>query len=212
MSFFIRKRKRSVQLNNRRGSRRNRLLGAIALCIIAVASWVVSISSEVPADHYLVAATNLSSNSALSEANLLSLPMDLRETENLYLQVSEENLTRWTLIRPVSAGELIPLSSIALSTRSTCSELSVALGVNLASNIKVGDRIDLWAANQVTSIETIPVQVVSAAELVNIKVDTDTYSQFPQQVEVCVTPAEVRSVVAAIATKSTVIGIRANGD
>ena len=212
MSFFIRKRKRSVQLNNRRGSRRNRILGAIALCIIAVASWVVSISSEVPADHYLVAATNLSSNSALSDANLLSLPMDLRETENLYLQASEENLIKWTLIRPVSAGELIPLSSIALSTRSTCSELSVALGVNLASNIKVGDRIDLWAANQVTSIESIPVQVVSAAELVNIKVDTDTYSQFTQQVEVCVTPAEVRSVVAAIATKSTVIGVRANGD
>ena len=212
MSFFIRKRKRSVQLNNRRGSRRNRILGAIALCIIAVASWVVSISSDVPSDHYLVAATNLSSNSDLTAANLLSLPMDLRETENLYLQTSQENLSMWTLIRPVSAGELIPLSSIALSTRSTCSELSVALGVALASNIKVGDRIDLWAANQVTSIETIPVQVVSAAELVNIKVDTDTYSQFPQQVEVCVTPAEVRSVVAAIATKSTVIGVRANGD
>jgi hypothetical protein len=138
--------------------------------------------------------------------------MDLGETENLYLQVSQENLSRWTLIRPVSAGELIPLSSISLSTRSTCSELSVALGVSLASDIKVGDQIDLWAANQVTSIETIPVQVVSSAELVQIKVETDTYSQFPQQVEVCVTPAEVRSVVAAIATKSTVIGIRTNGD
>ena len=84
--------------------------------------------------------------------------------------------------------------------------------MSLASDIKVGDQIDLWAANQVTSIETIPVQVVSSAELVKIKVETDTYSQFPQQVEVCVTPAEVRSVVAAIATKSTVIGIRTNGD
>lgn len=211
MSFFIRKRKRSVQLNNRRGSRRNRILASISLCIIAVAAWVVSIGSEVPATEYLVAATNLSSGSKLSQENLLSLPMDLRETENLYLQASEENLSTWTLIRPVSAGELIPVSSIALSNRSTCSELSVALGVSLANNIKVGDRIDLWAANQV-NIEAIPVQLVTAAELVNIKLDTDTYSQFPQQVEVCVSPAEVRSVVAAIATKSTVIGIRANGD
>ena len=212
MSFFIRKRKRSVQLNNRRGSRRNRILLAISLCVIAVASWVVSIGSEVPPDQYLVAASNLSSNSDLTEANVIALPMDLRETENLYLQASEENLSKWTLTRPVSAGELIPLSSLAPIARSSCSELSVALGVALASNIKVGDRIDLWAASQITSVETIPVQVVSSAELVNIKVDTDTYSQFPQQVEVCVTPAEVRSVVAAIATKSTVIGIRANGD
>ena len=185
---------------------------AISLCVIAAASWVISIGSEVPPDQYLVAATNLSSNSDLTAANLLSLPMDLRETESLYLQASQENLSKWTLIRPVSAGELIPLSSISPITRSSCSELSVALGVSLASNIKVGDRIDLWAASQVTSIETIPVQVVSSAELVNIKVDTESYSQFPQQVEVCVTPAEVRSVVAAIATKSTVIGIRANGD
>lgn len=212
MSFFIRKRKRSVQLNNRRGSRRNRILGAIALCIIAIASWYISIGLEVPSKQYLAASTNMSSGSELSAANLLSLPMDLGETENLYLQVSQENLSSWTLIRPVSAGELIPLSSISLSTRSSCSELSVALGVSLASDIKVGDQIDLWAANQVTSIETIPVQVVSSAELVKIKVETDTYSQFPQQVEVCVTPAEVRSVVAAIATKSTVIGIRTNGD
>jgi hypothetical protein len=172
----------------------------------------VSIGSEVPPKQYLVAATNLSSNSDLTEASVIALPMDLRETENIYLQASQENLSKWTLIRPVSAGELIPLSSLAPITRSSCSELSVALGVGLASNIKVGDRIDLWAANQVTSIETIPVQVVSSAELVNIKVDTDTYSQFPQQVEVCVNPGEVRSVVAAIATKSTVIGIRANGD
>jgi hypothetical protein len=212
MSFYIRKRKRSVQLNNRRGSRRNRILLAISLCVIAVASWVVSIGSEVPPKQYLVAATNLSSNSDLTEASVIALPMDLRETENIYLQASQENLSKWTLIRPVSAGELIPLSSLVPITRSSCSELSVALGVGLASNIKVGDRIDLWAANQVTSIETIPVQVVSSAELVNIKVDTDTYSQFPQQVEVCVNPGEVRSVVAAIATKSTVIGIRANGD
>lgn len=186
-------------------------MASIFLCLIAVAAWIVSIGSEVPAEKYLVAVTNLSSGSALSEENVLSLPMDLRETENMYLQASDENLSKWALTRPVSAGELIPLSSIDVSKRFACSELSVSLAVSLSNNIKIGDRIDLWAANQ-ANIETIPVQVVTAAELVNIKLDTDTYSQFPQTVEVCVTPAEVRSVVAAIATKSTIIGIRANGD
>ena len=212
MSFFIRKRKRTVKLNNRRGSRRNRIIASISLCVVAVASWVVSIGSEVPPDKYFVAATNLSSGIKLTESNLLTLPLDLRETKSIYLQASGENLSKWTLIRPVSAGELIPLSSIAISTRSSCSELAVALGVSLASNIKVGDEVDLWSANQASNMEAIPVQVVSDAELVNIKSDTDSYSQFPQQVEVCVSPAEIRSVVAAIASKSTVIGIRANGD
>jgi hypothetical protein len=80
--------------------------------------------------------------------------------------------------------------------------------VNLASVVNVGDRLDLWAAAQVGSVEAIPVQVVSSAELVSSKLNTDTYTQSAQSIEICVTPAEVRSVVSAIATKATIVGIR----
>jgi hypothetical protein len=80
--------------------------------------------------------------------------------------------------------------------------------VNLASVIKVGDRLDLWAASQVTSVESIPVQVVSSAELVRSTLNTESYSQSAQSIEICVTPAEIRSVVSAIAGKATIIGIR----
>ena len=178
------------------------------MSLLAIASWVISIGSTTPLNQYFVATSNISSGSELNEANLTIAAMDLRETNNLYLQSSGESLGNWVLIRPVNAGELIPISYLALKKNSDCSVLVVNLGVNLASVIKVGDRLDLWAATQANSVESIPVQVVSSAELVSSQLNTESYSQSGQSIEVCVSPAEVRSVVSAIATKATIVGIR----
>jgi len=208
MAMFNRKRKRSVRLNNRWGSRRNRVLIAFSMSLIAAASWVISIGSETPLNQYLVATNNISSASELNEANLTPVAMDLGETNNFYLQASQDNFNKWVLTRPVNAGEIIPMSSLALKKNSDCSVMVVNLGVSLAKVVKVGDKLDLWAAAQVSSIESIPVQVVSSAELVSSQLSTDSYSQSAQLIELCVTPAEVRSVVSAIATKATIIGIR----
>jgi hypothetical protein len=78
----------------------------------------------------------------------------------------------------------------------------------MANTIKVGDSIDLWAAEQSSSIESVPIQVVTAGELVSVKLSTDSFSQSAQTIEVCVSPAEIRSVVSAIARKATVVAIR----
>jgi len=208
MSMFIRKRTTSVRLNNRWGSRRNRILIALSLCIIAVASWAVSISSVTPLTEYLVATSNISSGSKINESNLIASAMDLDETSTLYLQASEQNLSDWVVVRPVNVGELIPMSSIAPKKNADCTVMVVNLGVNLATVIKVGDKLDLWAAAQANTIDSIPVQVVSSAELVSSQLNTESYSQSAQSIEVCVWPAEVRSVVSAIATKATIVGIR----
>jgi hypothetical protein len=208
MSVFIRKRKTSVRLNNRWGSRRNRILIALSLSIIAAASWAVSISSVTPLTEYLVASSNISSGSKINESNLVASAMDLSDTNNLYLQASEQNLSNWVLVRPVNAGELIPMSSIALKKHSDCTVMVVNLGVKLASVIRVGDRLDLWAAAQANTVESMPAQVVSSAELVSSQLNTESYSQTAQSIEVCLSPAEVRSVVSAIATKATIVGIR----
>jgi len=207
MSMFMRKRKRSVQLNNRIGSRRNRILFAISLSLIAAASWLLLANSEAPLKKYLVASTNISSSMKLSEANLMSVAMELGENQSSYIEEGL-NLAEWVLIRPVGPGELIPLSAIAPARSTECSDLVVQLGIGLASTVKVGDRIDLWAADATNSLESIPIQVVTAGELISIKQSTDSFSQGNQSLEVCVSAAEIRSVVSAIARKSTLVGIR----
>jgi hypothetical protein len=208
MSIFMRRRKRSVQLNNRWGSRRNRILFALSLTLISIASWLLLENTEVKLNQYLVATTNISSSTPIGLANLTSVPMDLGEADNQYLKASERNLTKWVLVRPVNAGELIPMSSIAPAKLVKCSQIVVALAVSMANTLKVGDSIDLWAADQSSSIESIPVQVVTAGELVSAKLANDSFGQSAQSIEVCISPAEIRSVVSAIARKATVVGIR----
>jgi hypothetical protein len=211
MPILIRKRKRTIQLNNRWGSRRNRILFALSLSLAAVASWLLVASTEVPLQRYLVATSNIATSSTLGEANLSTQEMDLKEGESQYLKATDQNLRSWVLVRPVNAGELIPMSAIAPISNSDCAQVVVDLAVRLASTVREGEKVDLWAAEQANSLESIPTQVVTAGELVSIKMATDSFSQSIQTIEICVSPGEIRSLVSAIARKSTIIGIRAQG-
>jgi len=204
----MRKRKRSVQLSNRWGSRRNRILFATSLSLIAIASWFLSSSSEVELDKYLVATSNMTSSTPISSANLTTAALDLGDSSSQYLKATDKNLSKWVLTRPVNAGELISINSIAPVATTSCTQIVVGLGIAMANTIKVGDSIDLWAAEQSSSIESVPIQVVTAGELVSVKLSTDSFSQSAQTIEVCVSPAEIRSVVSAIARKATVVAIR----
>jgi hypothetical protein len=134
--------------------------------------------------------------------------MNLAEAEGQYLLATEANLSQWVLTRPVNAGELIPQSAVALADTSDCAQLVVALGVNMANTIRVGDSLDLWAAEQSSVAEAIPVQIVDSGELIKTLSATDTFSQSSQSIEICVSVAEIRSVVSAIARKSTIVAIR----
>ena len=211
MPMFVRKRKRTIQLNNRWGSRRNRILFAMSLCLAAAASWLLVASSEVPLQKYLVATTNLSTSSTLGESNLSIQEMDLKEGESQYLKAIDKNLQSWVLVRPVGAGELIPISAIAPAKSADCAQVVVDLAVRLASTVREGERLDLWAAEQSNSLESIPTQIVTAGELVSIKLATDSFSQSIQTIEICVSSGEIRSLVLAMARKSTIIGIRSQG-
>jgi hypothetical protein len=211
MPILIRKRKRTIQLNNRWGSRRNRILFVLSLSLAAVASWLLVASTEVPLQRYLVATSNIATSSTLGEANLSTQEMDLKEGESQYLKATDQNLRSWVLVRPVNAGELIPMSAIAPISNSDCAQVVVDLAVRLASTVREGEKVDLWAAEQANSLESIPTQVVTAGELVSIKMATDSFSQSIQTIEICVSPGEIRSLVSAIARKSTIIGIRAQG-
>ncbi len=208
MSIFIRKRQRSVKLNNRWGSRRNRILFATALALLASAAWLASSATEPELSQYLVANSNISSSTPLTSSNLTAVGMNLAEVEGQYLLATPANLSSWVLTRPVNAGELIPQSAVSQAKTAECAQLVVALGVNMANTIKVGDSLDLWAADQSSVAESIPVQIVTAGELVKTVIATDTFSQSAQSIEICVSVAEIRSVVSAIARRATIVAIR----
>jgi hypothetical protein len=206
MAIFIRKRTRSVKLNNRWGSRRNKLLLSFALTLIALASWLASSSAEDNRVSYSVAAVDLASGSPVTKANVSSVKLDLQDTGNLYL--SSKNHNKFFLKSPVAAGHLIPLSALVTENFQDCSAVIMSLGTPMSQAIKKGDLVDLWSAEQASSLESIPVQIVTAGELISIKNATDGFSQNTQTIEVCVSIAEIRSTVQAIAKKATVVAVR----
>ena len=82
----MRKRTRSIKLNNRWGSRRNKLLISFALALIALASYLASSNAEDNRVSFLVAAVDLGTGSTITESNVTAQKLDLQETGNLYLR------------------------------------------------------------------------------------------------------------------------------
>jgi len=206
MAIFMRKRNPSIRLNNRWGSRRNKLLISFALALIALASWLVSSTSEDNRVSYLVAAVDLGTGTKLTKQNLTAIKLDLQDTGNSYL--TDKNYNKFFLKTPIAAGQLVPLSALLPDNFEDCSAVVLSLGAPMSQAIRKGDLVDLWSAEQSSSVESIPVQIVTAGELISIKNATDGFSQNTQTVEVCVSVAEIRSVVQAIAKKATVIAVR----
>ena len=208
MAIFTRRRTRSIKLNNRWGSRRNKLLISFALALVALASWLVSSNSEDTRVSFLVASLDLGAGSNINDANLSTLKLDLGETGNLYLTSESRNEVKYFIKTPIASGHLIPLSAILTENFQDCSAVVLNLGTPMSQSIRKGDLVDLWSAEQSSSLESIPFQIVTAAELISIKNATDGFSQNTQTIEVCVSIAEIRSTVQAIAKKATVIAVR----
>ncbi len=208
MAIFTRKRNRSIKLNNRWGSRRNKLLLSFALALIALASWLASSNSEDTRVSFLVASVDLGTGSTITDENATMLKLDLGETGNLYLTSESRNKVKYFLKAPVVAGQLIPLAALLAENFQNCYPVVLNLGTPMSQSIRKGDLVDLWSAEQSSSLESIPFQIVTAAELISIKNATDGFSQNTQTIEVCVSIAEIRSTVQAIAKKATVIAVR----
>lgn len=206
--MLMRKRNRKVKLTNRIGSRRNRLLIITIFSLLVAAVWVSGVGSTPSGNNFLIARTDLSSYTQLSQDNSDSVQIDLKDEAPKYVQ-SNSKMSSWFLAKPVRAGELIPVTSVIAEPASNCTAMKITLGMSLNSNIHTGDQLDIWSGQTSYTPNSIPIQIVSRAELLNAKTSTDALSQSVQTIEVCVNQAEVRSVVNAIAQKLVVIAVLA---
>lgn len=207
MAKFSRRRSNKVKLNNRLGSRRNRFLFSLATLLFVAAGYLAVFPIEAEGAGFLVAVTDLPSNTLLNESNSTRMNLSLGEQENYYIR-STEKQDQWLLTKAVRAGELIPLSAVDDSQRVDCVNLRIDLNLRLGKDIHSGDRIDLWSAPANAIEGAIPNQIVTSAELIALSESTDALSQNQTEIEVCISRAEVRSLVNAIAQKEVVVAVR----
>lgn len=197
-----------MRLANRLGSRRTKILLTISFALIAVASYLFSSDPITSQSKYYVALGDLAPDSVLDDQVVSSISLDLKEQSNRYLQ-ADSKITKWVLSKAVRAGELIPLSALTTSAQSGCVAIRISLGVPLSKSIHRGDLIDLWAGANGSAVESGPVQIVAAGVLAEIQTATDSLGQASQAIEVCVSPAEIRSIVHSIASQEVIVGVLA---
>ena len=206
MAMFVRKRARRVRLSNRLGSRRTRILLAISFSLIAVASYLISSDPSVQQSSYYVAVGDLAPDLQLNEENVALVNLDLKDQANRYLQ-ADSKVSNWVLAKPIRAGELIPLSALSPNEQSDCVAMKIVLGVGLVKEIHRGDLIDLWSAGSAAVVETAPVQIVESGLLMESNSTTDSLGQSKQSIEICVSIAEIRSVVQSLAKQELIVGV-----
>ncbi len=188
---------------------RSKLLIFIALVLLAAAAWFANSDSESTARGYFVASRDLAKSTSIDGTTVESMQADLGASGGRYLLADEGQLDKWFLTEPVASGELIPISSLASSKEKDCSPMILSLGSTLPTTLRAGSIVDLWAAQQSPTIDSIPYELALGAELISVREIDSGMGESQHKVEVCVSAAEVRSVVEAIAKQSTVVAVRA---
>ncbi|MEY2816098.1 MAG: hypothetical protein RJA78_674 [Actinomycetota bacterium] len=187
---------------------RSKLLISIALVLLAAAAWFANTDSESTTKEYFVASRDLAKSTTINGETVERIQADLATSERRYLLAENNQLDKWFLTEPVASGELIPISSLASSKEENCSPIILSLGATLPNTLRAGSRVDLWAAQQSATVESIPYELALGAELISVREIDSGMGESQQKVEVCVSAAEVRSVVEAIAKQSTVVAVR----
>lgn len=206
MSMMLRRRKRKVSLPGRLGSRRSRMLISLALILIALASFLFSTESNRSSKEYYVALSDLAQQSELTEDNVSLVRLDLGQQQDRYLTPADTKKT-WLIKSPVRAGELVPMSALEDINQADCVAMKIQLGIELSQTIHVGDQLDIWAGEQNSSVDTFPVQIITKGQLRKIYRQTDSLSQTVEAIEICVSVAEIRSVVHSIAKQDVLVGV-----
>ena len=189
-------------------SARSKTLILIALTLLAAAAWFANSDTESHSREYFVASRDLARSTALNETTVEIMTADLGNSGGRYLLASEDQYERWFLTEPVASGELIPVSSLVAKKEEDCSPIILSLGSTLPDALAAGSTVDLWAAQQSPTQDSIPYELAIGAELISVREIDTGMGDRQQKVEVCVSAAEVRSLVEAIAKQSTVVAVR----
>jgi hypothetical protein len=187
---------------------RSKTLIAFALLLLAAAAWFANSDSGSTTREYLVASRDLAKSTSIDKTTVESMQADLGTSGGRYLLADEGQFDKWFLTEPVASGELIPISSLASSKEEGCSPIILSLGSTLPTTLRAGSIVDLWAAQLSPAVESIPYELALGAELISVREIDSGMGESQQKVEVCVSAAEIRSVVEAIAKQSTVVAVR----
>jgi hypothetical protein len=155
-----------------------------------------------PLPEYLVASADLASGSRVELAQVTPTRLALESLSGRYLQ-PEQFHSGLVLTRPILAGELIPASALSEVSNPAFTQLVVKPSTLPASQVRVGNRVAVWAATPRDDL-TMPRLLVGAAEVTAIIAAEGLFSDALPSVQLLIPRTSASVLVQALASRQEI--------
>jgi hypothetical protein len=189
-----------MQAINNKAPRRSQkvILSGLLVSLSVVGAWFF-IESNKTTESFLVTTQDLASGEQLLLSQLSTKELSLFEITDRYLKQGELPEGSY-LLRPVAAGEVIPLSAVTTWQLDDYSNVVLSPTVALSAQIKPGTKVSIWSAKQLDyqSFEE-PTLIALDVEVVSVSKPQGNFSNGSDLVELRVPLANVQYLLGAIA-------------
>lgn len=184
-------------------------LSAVAIAGSVIGAWFVIESSKIT-EVYLVTNSDLASGAALLETELATADLALFQFGASYLKPGELPEGSY-LTRSISAGEVIPRSSVTTQVLDDFSNIVLTPSVELSEAIAPGNRVTVWASPAL-DYQSFGEPTIAAldVEVVAIREPEGSFAQAGKSVELRVPIASIQSLLRAMANGDA-IALMASG-
>jgi hypothetical protein len=150
-----------------------------------------------PLPSYLVASSNISTGTLLSEADAVAVQLDLGALTEAYV-TAEPPVEGLSVTAVIGEGELIPLRLIGEGLRPDQTALRFVPDLKPAESIVPGSVVSVW---QVTETEDgfLPQRIVSVSEVLAIEFGDGLFAEDAPDVELLLNLNQSTLVLAAVA-------------
>lgn len=182
-------------------------LGAV-LVIASVAGTVYLVGELHQTSTVYVASSNITLGEQLTAENMKTQEVQLGDTLENYLHVDMPVGQEARANTFISAGELIPVTSITTSELGSRRPINVELPADLSSSITPGSFVDVWIAKRESSGNTyeVPEKLSSMVEVAaRVESGGGLVGTHGTNLELLVEPNQLEPLLQALANESRII-------
>ena len=170
----------------------------LAVATSAIIVLLVIQGANKPLPEYLVAATELVPGDPISDDDIETIALDLKEISGTYLTTSDQlyGLSVLNLVRP---GELIPKSILTNNSKPGFTSLQFAPRLKPVTAIRSGATVEIWRVVE-NEKEFEPERLVARALVTRIISEEGLFASENAEVEISLSIADSTLVIGAISS------------
>lgn len=175
------------------------LIGSLLLIAVSVAGVFVLVEQNKVTESFLVTKVDLATGSPVTSEDLVQVEVALSVAADNYLRANQLPVDAY-LLRPLSEGELIPVTAITNTEAQGSSNIVITPAIELSSQIRPGQLVSLWASPRIDySNFGEPVLLANEVEVVQINEPESGFAGALAAVEIRVPSEVLEFIIRAVA-------------